>query len=89
MSDTNKKKRYQRYNEALISKIDSMELSAEETNPYAATKKEYVSNKELYDEELYSDPDEKEGSGNAAIFIAIVVIGIALMIGVAAFAFLR
>ena len=47
-----KKKKYKRFNEALISKIDNM--PSNDNSPYAARKRETVTNSELFDNDIYN-----------------------------------
>lgn len=77
MKEAERKKRYTRYNEALLSKIDNMP-SSKDTDPYKATKKESVTDAELYDDDLYEDLRDKPDTGkNAAMFAIIIIAGLA------------
>lgn len=54
-------KRYRRFDPSILDKIDNQRLVSD-YRPYDATKKQHVTNSELFSDSMYKSPDE-DGDG--------------------------
>jgi hypothetical protein len=76
-------KKYSRYNQTLMDRVDHMEVESE-YDPYKATKRHNIDNKNLFSEDAYEDavevdPDADEGKGIVIAVVVILVIIVAVL----------
>lgn len=72
--------RYERYDKALIDRIDSIKSDGD-FDPYQATKKRTVSDQEMFDDELYNQySDTEENNSNDSVIAGLVIaIGVIIL----------
>lgn len=86
MKNKESKKRYRRYNKALLDKIDSMPME-NENSAYKAIKKQTVGETELFGDQIYHGADDEnsvEYKENPKItFVIVITIMLACVVGIA------
>lgn len=72
-----KGKKYRRFSESFINKLDGMKMD-NEYDPYAAVKKQNIDNNELFNNEVYINTDKISKSTSAINFIVFIILLVVL-----------